>query len=365
MTHIKRHFAEKYLQSLTGFTEGQFGYENRFMSTQHLSKKNKQVNNRYIAVLALDGDEMGKWLSGEKTPAFLDQLSGKAREHFEEVLGKDCKIRRSVSPAYHLQFSEALSNFALHLADRVVSAFDGQLVYAGGDDVLAMLPASYALECAEALRACFRGADMPEELNNRMQLALKDNGFVSAGEGYPLLVPGINADVSCGIAVGHDSYPLQALVREAQHAEKRAKNGYNRSAFAISLIKRGGETILWGGNWDDSALPLYKTFERLTENGTLSGRFPYALAGLLKPYKIEAKNDTNEPLVPLEFKNVIMKEFDHVLEQQRLMEIKEGDRREFRDQARTYLDKVFDQARPEDFMNLFLTSSFMNRERGE
>lgn len=362
MMNIKREFARQYLQPRIGFTEGQFNYAVRFDSTRDVSKKNRQPNNRYIAVLALDGDEMGKWLSGENTPMLIDQLSGKAKEYFKEKLGE---IKCPVSPAYHLQFSEALSNFALHLAERVVREFDGQLIYAGGDDVLAMLPASYALECAEALRACFRGSDMPEELENRMRLALKDSGFVNAGLGYPLLVPGVNADVSCGIAVGHDSYPLQALVREAQAAEKRAKNGYDRSAFAVSLIKRGGETILWGGNWDDSSLPLYKSFGRLTDSEILSGRFPYALAGLLQPYRIEAKKEDGTPAVPASFKEVVLKEFDHVLEQQALERIKDGVRREFRDQARTYLDKVFETKHPEDFANLFLTSSFMNRQRGE
>ncbi len=361
--NIKRHFATEYLKEKIGFTDGQFKYAVRFESTQDLAKKNKKTNNRYIAVLAMDGDNMGKWLSGEKTPKFIDQLAGKAVDYFNELENFNKDMQCSVSPAYHLQFSEALSNFALHLAERVVYHFNGQLIYAGGDDVLAMLPASRALECAEVLRACFRGKDIPKDLENGLELAVVHDGFVNADAGYPLMVPGVNADVSCGIAVGHESYPLQALVREAQIAEKRAKNQYNRSAFAISLIKRGGETINWGGNWNDSSLPLYKEFSKLSEDEILSGRFPYALAGLLKPYQLDAKDDDGKPLVAGDFKAVIEREFEHVLKQQcqKSMPNKTG----FLDMAKTYLDELFVKGRPEDFTKLFLTSTFMNRQRGE
>src|SRR5690606_14052540 len=70
---------------------------------------------------------------------------------------------RSVTPSWHLQFAEALGNFSFHAVQSIVEAFDGRLIYAGGDDVLAMLPAQDALSCARALRAAFRGEK--EELN--------------------------------------------------------------------------------------------------------------------------------------------------------------------------------------------------------
>ncbi|MCX8108195.1 MAG: type III-B CRISPR-associated protein Cas10/Cmr2, partial [Verrucomicrobiae bacterium] len=114
---------------------------------------------RYFAVLALDGDEIGKWVSGDKCPHFRNQLadytdgSGNrvvALEYFEresdpdnqgrtlkERFDKLLHARRPISPSYHLQFSEALSNFALHCARAIVEVFDGRLIYSGGDDVLA------------------------------------------------------------------------------------------------------------------------------------------------------------------------------------------------------------------------------------
>ena len=59
--------------------------------------------------------------------------------------------RRALSPSYHLQFSEALSAFALHCARPIVEAFDGRLIYAGGDDIVALLTPTAARAARERL----------------------------------------------------------------------------------------------------------------------------------------------------------------------------------------------------------------------
>lgn len=198
-------------------------------SVPDVAKKNCDPGNPYVAVLALDGDSMGKWMSGANAPKFVEQLAGKAKDYVGNLLEKQQTqdLLRALTPSYHLQFSEALANFANHLAGKIVEHFDGQLIYAGGDDVLAMVPASNALQCAMVLRAVFRG-DIDyfakQDVSNKMELAMQQNGFVQADAGYPLIVPGMNADVSCGIAIAHKNYPLQCMVQEAQRAEKRAKN---------------------------------------------------------------------------------------------------------------------------------------------
>src|SRR5690625_1146790 len=87
----------------------------------------------YYAVLALDGDEMGKWISGEKLPKVKEQLHPKALEYFEGILGKDdiqafLEGSRPLNPSFHLQFSEALANFGKYAVLRIVEAFDGRLI---------------------------------------------------------------------------------------------------------------------------------------------------------------------------------------------------------------------------------------------
>ena len=126
------------------------------------------------------------------------------------------------------------------------------------------------------------------------------------------MYPGSKCEVSCGIAVGHQNAPLQMLVREAQKAEKRAKKEYGRTALAVSLYKRSGEIIEWGCKWAGGALDLMAEITGLTDAGKLSGRFPYALAGLLRPCALkQARPDELQAMLP-----VVQAEVRHVLSRQ-------------------------------------------------
>jgi len=282
-----------YLPQKLGLDDAVISKALRSDSTQDVAKRNSAESgvqgsassNPYIAVLAMDGDQMGKWVSGAKTPAFLDQIAPKAKDYLKGA----AKLRRLLTPSYHLQFSEALANFAMHKARDVVEAYDGDLIYAGGDDVLAILPSTRAIACARALREAFK---------------------VDFEDGR--MYPGSKCEVSCGIAVGHQNAPLQMLVREAQKAEKRAKKEYGRTALAVSLYKRSGEIIEWGCKWAGGALDLMAEITGLTDAGKLSGRFPYALAGLLRPCALEqARPDELQAMLP-----VVQAEVRHVLSRQ-------------------------------------------------
>ena len=282
---------------------------------------------KYYAVLALDGDQMGKWLSGEKSPAVQDIISPKAaayfRDHVQDVdVNKWLASPRPISPSWHLQFSEALANFGLYCARRIVEdVHHGQLIYSGGDDVLAMLPAAEAIACARDLRAAFQGrrADMTPDCQKLFR-AEAPNGFLWLAEpkkeepSWPLLVPGPRATVSVGLAIGHIKEPLQDMIREAQFAEKRAKadpereiydrsdpdpakhglrwksqEGWGRDALAVTLFKRSGETVQWGAKFNSAAFPLLELFQKHyrppLENPRLempiSSKFPYRVAELL------------------------------------------------------------------------------------
>ena len=217
-----------YLLEKLNISESIFKDVMKFESVPDISDKNEDKS-PYVAVIALDGDEMGKWISGVKIPKLLSLVGDKAKGYFKKYEFKEM-VRRPLTPSYHLQFSEALANFANHLAGKVVEHYKGQLIYAGGDDVLAMLPADKAINCARSLRAVFRGdsKNLPE-LECNYQLAINHEGFVSVGDDMEYLVPGPGAEVSCGIAIGHNQHPLQHIVEEARKAEKRAKSGIRQS----------------------------------------------------------------------------------------------------------------------------------------
>lgn len=354
----------KYLGPRLGLSDGAMREALGFDSVQDVATKgNTDRQNPYVAVLALDGDEMGKWVAGEKLPAFLAQLSAKARDYVRAVL-KDRKLPeplRLLTPSYHLQFSEALANYATHVVGEVVKAHKGQLVYAGGDDVLALLPASRAIECARALRSLFRG-EQPEQQDAYDGLHVVQDGYVRSRTNPAVMaMPGENADVSVGLAVGHMKAPLQMLVRNAQRAEKRAKagkdrGGHGRAAIAINVYKRSGEIIEWGAKWDAPALTLMNRITELTRTDQLSGRFPYALAGLLQPYALKGNGQVGDIV------EIIQHEVRHVLGRQGAG-LSAEERAALEKEIGAYLETT--QDRIEDFINLFLVETFMNRQRGE
>lgn len=281
----------------------------------------KDSEGKYYAILALDGDQMGKWISGSKSPTMNHCLSPNAREFYKTHAGGFLETPRSITPSWHSQFAEALGNFSFHCAQRIIEAFDGRLIYAGGDDVLAMLPAKDALPCARALRAAFRGE---KELNTLAKGKLQGTGakaksdrtttiFNIQHDGYlqlhedsgasygseanllsdpvefPTLLPGPATDVSIGIAIAHFKSPLQDVVKAAQTAEKRAKRnpedgGLGRAAVATTIYKRSGEILKWGYSWGSEGEALIKLIVDLLNNEKLNRRFPHKLEALLIPY---------------------------------------------------------------------------------
>ncbi len=161
----------------------------------------------YIAIIMMDGDNMGKWFSGEDIESFR-------------------KISRN------------LSNFAKKTVPTIVEEkFDGRLIYAGGDDVLAFVPVHQALKIAEALRFAF--SDEEEGL-------------------------GKGATASVGIIVGHQKAPLQQLLQSVRGLEKKAKSYHRRftdekkNALALSVHTRSGEI-------SEAVLPWKVGEEKTTE----------------------------------------------------------------------------------------------------
>lgn len=302
----------------------------------------------YFAVLAFDGDDMGKWISGEKTPLFATQLAnyegGGSLPYFQrpdhaEKFAEFLQTPRPLSPAYHLQFSECLSNFALRCARPIVEAHDGRLIYAGGDDVVALLPADSALACANDLQRAFTG-QAPEKDAGIQQKAL---GFLTSKflrqqtgmndpaneQLIPFMVPGPAASASVGIAIAHFKSPLQNTVRAAQAAEKRAKKAFAplKGAVAVTVMKRSGEIVEWSARWQDDGVQAATTLLEALNNQTVSSKFPYRLGELISVYRTnstgliaeaqKAKGKSAQPVADFDLAAVFAHELRTVLQRQR------------------------------------------------
>lgn len=292
----------------------------------------------YFAIIALDGDSIGKIVSGEKCPDLGNQLADYpvtgdrhgTRDYFDQHRGTDLlKLQRPLSPSFHLQFSEALSNFALHCVGPIVKAHQGKVLYAGGDDVLAMLPASEAIACADALQRAFRGEDPASTDYLLQQIA---PGFLARtdrqsdqGKLIPFIVPGPACTVSVGIAIAHAKSPLQDAIREAHRAEKRAKQLHaDKHALAVTVLKRSGEITEWASRFGrldehpetpahrDGVLALNLLAHCLNEK-ILSAKFPHRLIALLEPYVPAKQQDT---AASFNAHDVLTAELSHALSRQ-------------------------------------------------
>ena len=245
---------------------------------------------KYIAVIAMDGDHMGEKLSGFR------------------------------SADEHRAFSRKLADFARQVK---IDAEDGLLIYAGGDDVLAVVKATRAIEIAQ-------------NLAKRFQDTVREDGVTA----------------SAGIAIGSSKAPLQDLIHEAHAAEGRAKHGYGRDALAVSVLKRSGEILKWGCAWDSRAFDIYR---RLTEQSGNLSRFAYKLAGFLDPYALK-KGDLDETGA---MRQVVLEETLHTLKQTEGA----GDVLT-RECLEAYLDEPSVREHPEDYLGLFMCEAFINRPRG-
>ncbi len=188
-------------------------------------KRRDQPPPAYYAVLMLDGDDMGRWLRGEKSPRVREIIHPDLRAYYEKLPSADAGLNapRPVGPALHTAISEALANFALHFVPEIVERHQGSLIYAGGDDVLALLPTRTALACARELDTTFR-SDWARD----------------ARTGRERLLMGQRATVSAGLAVVHYKEDLRFALEAARRAEKSAKNS-GRNALQIQVCRRSGE----------------------------------------------------------------------------------------------------------------------------
>lgn len=170
----------------------------------------------YFSVLHMDGDRMGEKLSG-----------------FKNIEG-------------HQAFSRKLAIFADQIVPDIIRNYGGptaQFIYAGGDDVLALLPLSHALRCAYELRKAF---------------------FDLTG-----------CTASAGIAITPYDFPLDAGLDIAREAEKMAKDDYGRDSIVVTEAHSSGMIRHAGGYWEiiDLVEQLYSHFEQ----GELSGKIGYDL----------------------------------------------------------------------------------------
>ena len=252
---------------------------------------------RYYALLLMDGDRMGAWLAAEdKAEQYLlpvkERLHSKVVDDAENAAATDGRVRKYLestcppSPARHVSISSALNGFALDLVRIVVEELcNGKIIYAGGDDVMAMLTVEDALKATTALRFLYSGF-LPEGAENLLPADFSKHfevrdGFVlytppnrSPEEGRRLyMTMGPKATASAGLVIAHYLMPLSRALKEMRQTEKAAKDA-GRNALAVRVIKRSGTVATATGKWPK----LEVKAEGVEEKTPLAQSFPGLLS---------------------------------------------------------------------------------------
>ncbi len=159
----------------------------------------KQPPSPFYAILLMDGDSLGQLLQSDKT-----------------------------APP---KISNALNQFTAAVPE-IVHKHNGFLIYAGGDDVLALFPMEDALKGAAAIRVEYLAA---------FQKAFNKSGC---------------STISAAITFAHVKTPLTRLLHNSHHLlDEIAKNATGRDALAVRVEKGSGETLQWAQPWECALLP--------------------------------------------------------------------------------------------------------------
>ena len=213
----------------------------------------------YYSLLLMDGDRMGAWLAGGEDYAigYRDSLHPQVQKGFDDHARGNLAIsrygaqKRALSPGRHLAISGALNDFSLTVVRHVVEREHlGRLIYAGGDDVFAMLPVADLLPAMQRLRHAYSGHDPAHPSGVERNGLSLHQGFALLN-GRLLRMMGAKATASCGAVIAHHQAPLAAVRRELAAAEQRAKNEGGRDAFSITIVKRSGGALRLTAKWGE------------------------------------------------------------------------------------------------------------------
>jgi len=156
----------------------------------------KSLPSPYYAILMMDGDQLGKHM-GER--------------------------------AKQQPISAALNEFT-RKAGELVRQHNGFLIYAGGDDVLALLPLDDALTAAAALQADYCAAFKTHCIN----------------KGHD-----VQSTLSGAIEFVHIRTPLTRVLQDAHRLlDDVAKDDVGRNAIAVRVWKPSGLALQWAMPWE-------------------------------------------------------------------------------------------------------------------
>jgi len=237
------------------------------------SLKGKDIKNRdkYYAILIMDGDRMGRLVNGTTLastwesilhPVIYEKLTSenfakRYRENWANLFKN--YPQRLLTPSIHAAISESLGDFAIYGVASIVDRHGGKLIYAGGDDVCAVLPVDTVLKAAREISNYYTSTFQIISGENSIH-PVTGTWKVGKGKLSTNLGKGDDISISAGVMVCHHKENLSLMIKNT-HAllEDRAKNRAGRNACAVELRKRSGGSRFFTRKWDDAAWDSFLT----------------------------------------------------------------------------------------------------------
>lgn len=217
-----------------------------------LKKINKEVGfkaDTYYALLSMDGDHMGAILQENKN--------------------KKAKISEKISV-----FSNSVPG--------IIANQNGRVVYAGGEDVFAILPVDTAIDAAVELNQKY--TELFEPIFNSKDIAT----------------------ISAAIIFAHHHAPLNRVYEEIQSLlNDKAKDECGRASLAICTWNTGGPDLVWAMPWevfvknDEENLisELSEAFGKNNVGKSISNSFLYNMRSNFELLDLTTKNKQNEKVL--------------------------------------------------------------------
>ncbi|MEH2410146.1 type III-B CRISPR-associated protein Cas10/Cmr2 [Nostoc sp.] len=211
----------------------------------------------WYVLAAGDGDDMSKWLQGEKLKEYRDYIPSKLTDKEDksvslESFQKFLEVKKRMGPSTHNALSRALLDFSNQLVPYLTEQrYAGRLIYAGGDDVLAYTNLWEWDNWLWDIRECFKGNKDPQDefdSNGDYWTALETHPKVAK---RPLFTMGKNATISFGIVIVHHSVPLAIALESLWSAEAKAKEHFylkegkkdQKDAVQVRVLYGNGNTL--------------------------------------------------------------------------------------------------------------------------
>jgi CRISPR-associated protein Cmr2 len=260
--------------------------------------------NPYFAVIMVDGDNMGKWLSGELLPEIQYAYNSDVWTKLPQEFKRELPQKKLLTPAIHSSISTALRSYSTFFVPKIVEEDHiGKVIYAGGDDVLCFVNLKDLFSVLRSLRACFSGNVRLE--NEKIIIDWGENsGFVEDGNEI-ILTMGNSATTSAGAVIAHYKMPLRMVLKKANEMLKRAKDG-DKDSFAISLWKHSGEERKAVFKWRYDGMDVLELMDKLSMDfASISDKFLYTLRSEFTRLKVNGRFEGTPGVFNTELKRLL------------------------------------------------------------